>query len=393
MRRRSLQRVRGDGELGASCARLAGLLTAAGTVKRLTWGKAPQGTNARWPLRPQLGKGDTCLLSGDASAVSGTPSSLRPKFPKYVVRIIAGFALGEIMGPATFAGGLPFLLAYCAVVSLISLEYNRILAKVLQPPTVVAQRWAMWVVCMGIMVAAHLRVLTGIFECAAVTLLMTLLVFQGNQRQEDGGVPIRFSHVSSQVFGVFYVGYLPSFWVRLRGVSLALEREPAAWFVSFLKLIHWPLRRTVGCCVTVSLVLCIIAADSCAYFGGRKFGKRPLILISPRKTQEGAYFGLLGAVAMGMLCDVAWGFPGNLVLSGLVGAMIFVASLLGDLVVSCMKRDAGLKDTGALIPGHGGLLDRFDSYFFACPVSYFCWYMALRVRGTPLSAAISAPFP
>lgn len=128
------------------------------------------------------------------------------KLPNYMVRILAGVILGEIMGPATFAGGWPFLFAYTAVVYLISVEYSRLTACVLEPPPVRAQKWALFLVSASILLAAHCRVLTGIFECAAVTLLVLLLLLQGNIRPQDGSPPISFSHIASQVFGVFYVG-------------------------------------------------------------------------------------------------------------------------------------------------------------------------------------------
>lgn len=301
------------------------------------------------------------------------------KLPKYMVRILAGFILGEIMGPATFAGGWPFLFAYTAVVYLISIEYSRLTACVLEPPPVRAQKWALFLVSASILLAAHCRVLTGIFECAAVTLLVLLLILQGNIRPQDGSPPISFSHIASQVFGVFYVGYLPSYWIRLRALAPALpDGAPSGFLTGLLHIIRWPLERSIGCCVCVSCVLCIIAADSCAYFGGKAWGKTPLILVSPNKTQEGAYCGLVGSVVMAVLCDQMWGFPSDTRMAVLAGTVIFCASLLGDLVVSAMKRDARVKDTGSLIPGHGGILDRFDSYFFAAPVAYFCWYAYLK---------------
>jgi len=143
-------------------------------------------------------------------------------------RILVGLVLGEIMGPATFAGGWPFVLAYGAVVFLISAEYNAMLKKVLRPPLVPALRWCLWAVSTSTLLAAHLGVLTGIFETTSITLLVLLLLLQGNKVQPDGELPIKFSHISSQVFGVFYVGYLPSFWVRLRSISLGLAQEPSA---------------------------------------------------------------------------------------------------------------------------------------------------------------------
>jgi len=313
--------------------------------------------------------------------------SLRQRrLPKNVVRVLSGLVLGEIMGSATFAGGWHFCCAYSAVVYLISLEYSNILNHVLTPPIVPILRQSLSAVAVCIVLAAHVGVLTGIFECAAVTMLLLLLVLQGNSRQKGSSVPIRFPHIASQVFGVFYVGYLPAFWVRLRAIHTALPGPPAAWLLRLTRLLHWPCQQpTVGLCVTVSLVLCIISADTCAFIAGRTWGRHPLILISPKKTIEGAWFGLIGSVCMALLCDATWGFPNDARVAALVGVVIFVASLLGDLVASAMKRDAGLKDASSLVPGHGGLLDRFDSYVFSCPMAYFCWYMFFRLHGHLLS--------
>lgn len=266
---------------------------------------------------------------------------------------------------------------------LISREYANILNHVLKPPLVPMLQPCLFAVSICTLLAAHFGVLTGIFECAACSMLVLLLLWQGNVKSPDGGVGITFAHIASQVFGVFYVGYLPSFWVRLRSIALPLPQEVAPWLQSLLRLLRWPLQPTVGTCATVSLVMCIIAADSFAYFGGKTWGKRPLTVVSPKKTVEGAWFGLAGSVLMAMACDATFGFPGSAAVSVALGVAIFCASLLGDLTVSAMKRDAGLKDTGTLVPGHGGILDRFDSYFFACPMAYFVWYVFLRLSGTP----------
>lgn len=324
------------------------------------------------------------------AAGSEARSGARRRLPKVAVRVLSGLVLGEIMGCATFAGGWPFVCAYGAVIFLISKEYSNILNHVLDPPLVPALRWSLFGISIGTLLAAHFGVMTGIFEWAACTMLLLLLVLQGNTKRSGGGAPITFSHLASQVFGVFYVGYLPSFWVRLRAISLPLPSEPAEWLVRLLRLLRWPLETTVGTCATVSLVLCIIAADSFAYFGGKTWGRRPLILVSPKKTVEGAYFGLAGSVVMSLLCNATWGYPGNPIVAVILGINIFVASLLGDIVVSAMKRDAGIKDAGSLIPGHGGIMDRFDSYFFACPMTYFCWYMFLKATGAPLTLVATA---
>lgn len=267
------------------------------------------------------------------------------------------------------------------------------LQHILKPPLAPSLRWTHLLISAGTVFAAQLGILTGIFECAAVALLVVLLIQQGNARPPDGGPPITFSHISSQVFGVFYTGYLPAFWVRLRSIALPLPSTPTPFLVSLLNVLHWPLTPDVGSCATTTCALCVIAADTCAYVGGRKFGKTPLILISPNKTVEGACCGLAGSVAMALLCNCAWGSPSHTTFSVLFGFVMFWASLLGDLTVSAMKRDAGLKDAGTLIPGHGGVLDRFDSYFFSAPAAYFLWYMYLRVSGSPLRCLVAQGGP
>lgn len=104
---------------------------------------------------------------------------------------------------------------------------------------------------------------------------------------------------------------------------------------------------------------------------GRMVGKTPLSDISPKKTWEGAFFGTLGSILVAIVGakTIGWGFFG--VTGALFGLMIGVVSLLGDLTESLMKRDAGVKDSGDLIPGHGGILDRTDSYLFTAPLVYY----------------------
>ena len=115
--------------------------------------------------------------------------------------------------------------------------------------------------------------------------------------------------------------------------------------------------------------------DTMAYFSGRFFGKNKLIPdVSPKKTVEGAVGGILGAVLIMVvylfICEKYFGiFPKYI--NGIVSAVIlsFFAQF-GDLVASCIKREHGIKDFGSLVPGHGGILDRFDSVIFIAPMVY-----------------------
>ncbi len=156
------------------------------------------------------------------------------------------------------------------------------------------------------------------------------------------------------VFGAFYVALL-GFILRLGhvapdlpvGAQLAALGAERGWIVL--------------------LVLGVWAYDTGAYFVGRRFGRRRfLVHVSPSKTWAGLVGGTIAAtVAVSLLL----GGLGQPPVSGLLlGPLIALASQAGDLAESLLKRAAGAKDSGALIPGHGGVLDRIDSFLFAAPV-------------------------
>eukprot|EP00877_Chromochloris_zofingiensis_P006122 jgi/Chrzof1/1763/Cz10g20080.t1_PCT2[v5.2] len=174
-----------------------------------------------------------------------------------------------------------------------------------------------------------------------------------------------FGTLTSSVFGLFYCGYLPSFWIRLRNISV--HCPDLAWpaISSVLP------RCTVGFVATLTAVACIIAADTGAYFVGKNLGRTKLTDISPKKTVEGALGGMASAVVVALLFWSVFAWPGSAISAAGYGVLVFFSSLFGDLIESIMKRDAGMKDSGNLIPGHGGLLDRFDSYMFTGAVAYF----------------------
>lgn len=120
------------------------------------------------------------------------------------------------------------------------------------------------------------------------------------------------------------------------------------------------------------LLVLIWVADSGAYFAGRRFGKRKLApVISPGKSWEGVYGALLGAIICGLL--LSWYLSDIAGVYWLVPVCIFTVlmSVVGDLFESIMKRIADMKDSGTLLPGHGGVLDRIDSLTAAAPVFLF----------------------
>jgi phosphatidate cytidylyltransferase len=146
-------------------------------------------------------------------------------------------------------------------------------------------------------------------------------------------------------------------------LSLAL-----ALYLGGLMQFYAPLRqRTDGAFWVMALLGLSWVCDSAAFFIGRAFGRTPLAPhISPKKSREGAVAGLFASALVGAIVGAATGRPALLVLG--YGAVVGLATIVGDLAESLLKRQTGVKDSGVLIPGHGGILDRMDSLLFCAPV-------------------------
>ena len=168
--------------------------------------------------------------------------------------------------------------------------------------------------------------------------------------------------IAASIFGLFYLGFLPSHWIRLRDLT---DPQLAPRLAE-----HWPAIPS-GMALTLIGCLLVVATDIGAYVIGRRLGRHPLSPISPGKTVEGALGGVACAVLVGGLGGVALGWPWGLALGGVLGGMVAVFALVGDLTESMMKRDAGVKDSGDVIPGHGGILDRIDSFLFTPAVFFY----------------------
>jgi phosphatidate cytidylyltransferase len=269
-------------------------------------------------------------------------------------RVIIAAIFGPVFAALFWVGGQLLLVGLCAVVGLGTWEYGRIQQhKGLRPWTwlgvVASLVFCVWVFQFG---TGHLVLLI------LLTLLSTLCL--SLWRRDDG---FRVGDATSTLTGVLYVGFLGSFALLVRGEPAASAPQGAGRELALLVL--------VGIWVT----------DIGAYFAGRFLGKRhPFPHISPKKTGAGLVGGLvaaLAAVAVGhryIALASAWE-------CAVLGLLIFAGAVVGDLFESVLKRDAGVKDSSTLIPGHGGVLDRFDSFLFVFPAVYL-YLKLLEAIGT-----------
>ncbi len=173
------------------------------------------------------------------------------------------------------------------------------------------------------------------------------------------------SDIAASIFGLLYLGFLPSYWIKLRNIdSVVLSSN-----LGFLALEN--ITNTSGLNLTLTSCFLIVASDIGSYFIGKSFGKRSLSPISPSKTVE----GLIGGISCSILLAIFFAFLlnwENPFFAGILyGLLISVMALVGDLIESMMKRDAKIKDSGTFLPGHGGILDRIDSYIFTPSVLYY----------------------
>ncbi|MDR2693774.1 MAG: phosphatidate cytidylyltransferase [Chitinispirillales bacterium] len=155
-----------------------------------------------------------------------------------------------------------------------------------------------------------------------------------------------------------------------------LYRAPIqSLFNNELIFLKGPGYRSFGYLDVVAIITATFMCDSAAYFVGSTLGKHHFSAISPNKTIEGSVAGLIAATAV---MSVAWIFIRNpkypIILGPAIGVLIGVTAQAGDLLASLIKRYFHVKDASHIIPGHGGILDRFDSLFFTAPVLYlFAW--------------------
>jgi phosphatidate cytidylyltransferase len=264
------------------------------------------------------------------------PVSQRSPRATSLARLASGWAAGAFGFVVVMLGGWWFTVAVGVIVHLGLLEFFRMAQfKGIRPATkttlVAVQLLLVTTQAIPSDVAAAVLPAAGAVICGWLLL-----------QPQTGTI----ADIAASIFGLFYLGFLPSHWIKLRALPES------------------------GLALTLLACFLIVATDIGSYVIGRRLGSRPLSPISPGKTVEGALGGVACAMAVGVIGGLWIGWPWGWLIGALLGAVVALFALVGDLTESMMKRDAGLKDSGDAIPGHGGILDRIDSYLFVPAVVY-----------------------
>ena len=230
--------------------------------------------------------------------------------------------------------------------------------------------------------------------CGALTLLMMWEFQRMTLGDGDRSAKI-FGYLSTALVSLSVLGVLPSAFVGLVPPALImgllivmlLRPEPIAGAASragyvalgiaycggllpFLYRLR-ELGGEMGLGMALAALFCTWGADTGAYVAGRAFGKHKLYpAVSPAKTVEGAMGGIAVSVAVAFTIRQLFGLPTEILSTLGVGVIAAIFGIIGDLAESLFKRSTGVKDSSRLIPGHGGVLDRFDAVMFAAPALF-----------------------
>ena len=245
-------------------------------------------------------------------------------------RIITGLLVGPVVLLATYAGGLFFVFLVLTAVLICGREWTRLV-------TGDASGFLLWYLAAGLAVVTAVQYVLG--DVAALITLGTATLALAGLCFATGVRPPIIATIGLPYLGATAIALL---WLRQDAIG--------------------------GVGLVVWLLLAVWATDVAAYAAGRLIGgPRLLPSVSPRKTWAGLIGGVAAAGVVGLTAGVTLGIAGPLP-AAVGGAILGLAAQAGDLVESAIKRRFGVKDTGGVLPGHGGLMDRLDGLFVAAPV-------------------------
>ncbi len=259
---------------------------------------------------------------------------------KNATRMLTGFIMGTVVMLCIMAGGIALLALLIFMLVVGSREYVKILNHKGFYPSLKVIYLTEAILATVVYFKRFDLVAITLTICAMCSFMWVL--FRGRQPY--------IANVATTLLGMVYCGWFPLNLIFLRDLSCD--------------------RYDSGLGFVVMMFTAILLTDVGCYYVGTKFGKHKLApVISPNKTVEGSlggmFFAILGAVIIGLFIDFPW------YMSMFAGIICTVFAQIGDLCESLIKRDAGVKDSGTSLPGHGGFLDRTDSFILTIPVMYY----------------------
>jgi len=265
-------------------------------------------------------------------------------------RTLAAILLAAVGIPAIVFGNVPYFIVIVAFLGIATWEYVRIFRIVNLSPS-------MLLTVGGVLFLLAMRAFFPALAPAALTLLV-LLAMTLHLIAYERGRDQAATDFAVTLGGIVYLGWIGAYLLDLRNLDDGL----------------WWLLLSLGS---------VWIADSAAYFVGSRFGRHRLSpRLSPKKSWEGywagIFFGTLGGVGLALLWHAVGGLEVTWWQGGVLGLVMSVFPTLGDLGESMFKRQAGVKDSSNIIPGHGGFLDRVDSWLWGAVLGYYLIVWLIR---------------
>jgi phosphatidate cytidylyltransferase len=262
------------------------------------------------------------------------------------LRVVASIIFIPCFIIITRAGGYHFLLLVDTVIFVAMLEFYRMMeSKGIRPYKFIG-------ILFGLALPLYVVFRNGIYSNLFLTLgLVTIMCLELSRRE----VKLAVYHIATTILGVIYVAFLGSHLIMLREFPLTINLDYSfgSSFVFLAFIVTW-------------------AGDTGAYIVGSSLGKHRLApRVSERKTKEGSLGGLIFSIGGAVAAKYTLAGYLSLWQALLLGLLAGIVGQLGDLFESMIKRDVEIKDASDTIPGHGGVLDRFDSLFFTSPLIYY----------------------
>ena len=289
-----------------------------------------------------------------------------------VVRIISGIVGIAIAAVIIQIGNLPFV-AFTVLLSLIGwYEYAKMMkAKGIDITFVLGALTLIVMLCCAWL--GSIEELMAVLTIGMLLIFLMTVILHGSVRPIDA---------CASIAGVLYIGLPLAHLILLRFLDeehLETKANPISALSNLgdLSVVEnavtslTTFNLDIGSALIWLLFICTWSSDTFAYFVGTAIGSHKLASsISPNKTVEGFLGGVLGTTAMAVVVGhILFDFP--LIEMAILGSILAIVATFGDLVESVMKRFANVKDSGILLPGHGGMLDRFDSIFYTAPFFYY----------------------